>query len=204
MAIRNVIFDLGGVMINYNPAAFIRDMGYDEETCQAVLNAIFYDPVWEDMDMGKYMTYTDALPEFIKRHPDLETPIREFFQPDWMEVYTVKEETERELYDWVHEKGLKIYILSNYAADGFTYISNKYPFFKKSSGHVVSAFEKCMKPDPEIYRILLERFNLKPEECVFIDDFPKNIEAARKAGMNGIVFTDVKSAKEGLLKLGVY
>ena len=61
-----------------------------------------------------------------------------------------------------------------------------------------------MKPDPEIYRILLERFNLKPEECVFIDDFPKNIEAARKAGMNGIVFTDVKSAKEGLLKLGVY
>ena len=46
MAIRNVIFDLGGVMINYNPAAIIRDMGYDEETCQAVLNAIFYDPVW--------------------------------------------------------------------------------------------------------------------------------------------------------------
>ena len=106
MAIKNVVFDLGGVMINYNPAAFIRDMGYDEETCQAVLNAIFYDPVWEDMDMGKYMTYTDALPEFIKRHPDLETPIREFFQPDWMKVYTVKEETERELYDWVHEKAL--------------------------------------------------------------------------------------------------
>ena len=69
--------------------------------------------------------------------------------------------------------------------------------------YVVSAFEKCMKPDPKIYRILLERFNLVPEQSVFIDDYPQNIEGARKMGMKGIVFTSVPQVKNELIKLGI-
>ena len=203
MAIKNVVFDLGGVMVKYDPKAFIDDMGYDKETSEALCEAIFKDRVWHDMDMGIFMKYTDALPEFIQRHPKLENEIKAFFNPLWMNVYELKEDSEKELYDWVYDKGLKIYVLSNYSADGFTYIKNKYPFFKKASGYVVSAFEKCMKPDPKIYQILLDRFNLVPEECVFIDDMPENIEAARKQGMNGIVFTGVEDAKNELRKLGV-
>lgn len=203
MAIKNVVFDLGGVMVKYDPKSFIDEMGYEKEKSEALCDAIFRDRVWTDLDMGVFMTYTDALPAFIERHPDLENEIRTFFNPDWMNVYKLKEETEREIYDWVYDKGLKIYILSNYSADGFTFIKNKYPFFRKASGYVVSAFEKCMKPDPKIYRILLSRYNLVPEESVFIDDIPANIEAARKQGMKGIVFTGVREAKNELLKLGV-
>ena len=203
MAIKNVVFDLGGVMVKYDPRSFVTNLGFDKETEDSLCDAIFRDQVWHDLDMGLYMTYTDALPAFISRHPDLEKEIREFFTPNWMNLYELKKDTEKELYDWVYDKGLNIYILSNYSADGFTFIKNKYSFFKKARGYVVSAFEKCMKPDPKIYRILLERFNLVPEQSVFIDDYPENIEGARKLGMKGIVFKGVEDAKNELKKLGV-
>ena len=203
MAIRNVVFDLGGVMVNYNPRAFIDQLGYDRETSEALCNAIFLDPVWADMDKGRYMKFTEALPVFIERHPELEKQIRHFFQPGWMDVYTLKEDTERILYNWVHDRGLDIFILSNYSADGFMYIKGKYDFFRKMRGYVVSAFEKCVKPQPEIYRILLQRYDLRPEETVFIDDMPENVEGARSVGIEGIVFRDAMQAKEELQKLGV-
>ena len=203
MGIRNVVFDLGGVMINYNPRQFIDAMGYDPETSKLLCEAIFLDPVWVEMDMGKYMTYQEALPNFIARHPSLEKEIRTFFSPGWMDVYTLREETERRLYDWVYERGANIYILSNYAADGFEYISRKFPFFSKAKGWVVSAYEKCMKPDPRIYGILLERYGLKAEESVFIDDMKVNVEGAVSVGMEGIVYTGDEHARKALLDLGI-
>ena len=201
--IRNVIFDLGGVMINYNPRQFIADMGYDKALGDEVCNAIFFDPVWGDMDRGIYTHYTEALPVFIEHHPQLEKEIRAFFHPLWYDVYTLKENTERILYNWVYEKGLNIYILSNYSADGFAYIEKKYPFFRKARGYVVSAYEKCVKPEERIYRILLERFSLKAEECVFIDDLPVNLEGAGAVGINGILFTGPEEAKNALIDMGV-
>ena len=201
--IRNVVFDLGGVMINYNPRQFIADMGYDDVKGEEVCNAIFYDPVWADMDRGIYTHYTQALPVFIEHHPHLEKDIRAFFHPLWYEVYTKKEETERILYDWVYEKGLDIYILSNFSADGFAYVEKKYPFFKKARGRVVSAYEKCVKPQEKIYRILLERYSLDPEECVFIDDYAENVEGARAVGMNSFVFTGPEEARKTLIRMGV-
>ncbi len=201
MAIRNVVFDLGKVMINYNPRSFIEDLGYGKELGDELCNAIFLDPVWQDMDKGIYMSYEEALPVFIERHPNLEKEIRHFFEPGWMDVYTVKEDTEEILFNWVHEKGLNIYVLSNYSADGFAYIYRKHPFFRKISGYVVSAYEKCVKPDPKIYLTLLERYGLKPEECVFIDDLKANIDGARAVGMEGILFNNPNQAKEELQSL---
>ena len=79
----------------------------------------------------------------------------------------------------------------------------KYPFFKKAKGYVVSAYERLVKPQPEIYRLLLDRYGLKADECVFIDDYPVNIDGARAAGMNGIVFRDPESARQTLIDMGV-
>lgn len=200
--IRNVVFDLGGVMINYNPRKYIEDLGYKGEKCDRLCNAIFRDPVWVDMDKGIYMTYEEALDSFVKRHPDLEEDIRFFFKPGWMEVYTVKKDTEEILYNWVAERS-DIYILSNYAADGFSYIWNKYPFFRKAKGGVCSAFEHCLKPEPEIYQILLNRYGLKADETVFIDDIPENVEGAEKVGIHGILFTTAQEVKDRLIELGL-
>lgn len=201
--IRNVIFDLGGVMINYNPRQFITDMGYPDSRIEEVCNAIFFDTVWGEMDKGVYANYLDALPVFIEHHPQLEADIRAFFHPLWYEVYTLKEDTERILYNWVYEKGLNIYVLSNFSSDGFEYVEKKYPFFKKAKGYVVSAYEKCVKPEEKIYRILLDRFGLNPEECVFIDDFEDNVKGARDVGMNAVLFTGPEEAKKALIDMGV-
>ena len=201
--IRNVVFDLGGVMINYNPRQYVADMGLEGTLAEEVCNAIFLDPVWADMDRGVYENYLQALPVFIKRHPQYEKEIREFFHPLWYEVYTLKKDTERILYDWVYDKGLNIYILSNFSADGFAYVEKKYPFFKKARGYVVSAYEKCVKPEEKIYRILLDRFGLKAEESVFIDDFEPNVLGARAVGIQSFVFRDPEDAKARLMELGV-
>lgn len=201
--IRNVVFDLGGVMVNYNPGQFIADMGFEGKYAEELRDAIFYDPLWQDMDIGRFESYEEAVPEFIKHHPHMENDIRRFFQPGWFEVYTLKEETERVLYDWVYDNGCDIYILSNFSMDGFTYVENKYPFFMKSKGKVVSAFEKCIKPQPEIYRILLDRYGLKPEESVFIDDYQVNVDAAISVGMKSIRFVDPEDAKRRLMEMGV-
>ena len=201
--IKNAIFDLGGVMINYNPRQFITDMGYPDSRIEEVCNAIFFDPVWGEMDKGVYEDYKEALPVFIEHHPQLEADIRAFFHPLWYEVYTLKEDTERILYNWVYEKGLNIYVLSNFSPDGFAYVEKKYPFFKKAKGYVVSAYEKCVKPEEKIYRILLDRFHLNPEECVFIDDFEVNVKGARDVGMNAVLFTGPEEAKKALIDMGV-
>ena len=201
--IRNVVFDLGGVMINYNPRQFITDLGYDKELGDELCDAIFHDPVWGDMDKGIYMNYLEALPVFIEHHPHLEKEIRSFFTPDWYEVYTLKRDTERILYNWVYDQGLDIYILSNYSADGFTYIEKKYPFFRKAKGRVVSAFEKLVKPQPEIYRLLMDRYGLKADECVFIDDYQVNVDGAIAVGMNSFRFTGPEDARQKLIAMGV-
>ena len=190
-------------MINYSPRQFITDMGYPDSRIEEVCNAIFFDPVWGEMDKGVYEDYKEALPVFIEHHPQLEADIRAFFHPLWYEVYTLKEDTERILYNWVYEKGLNIYVLSNFSPDGFTYVEKKYPFFKKAKGYVVSAYEKCVKPEEKIYRILLDRFHLNPEECVFIDDFEVNVKGARDVGMNAVLFTGPEEAKKALIDMGV-
>ena len=201
--IRNVVFDLGGVMINYNPRQFITDLGYDSELGTELCDAIFNDPVWLDMDKGIYMNYLEALPVFINHHPHLEKEIRSFFTPDWYEVYTLRRDTERILYNWVYDQGLDIYILSNFSFDGFSYVEKKYPFFRKARGKVVSAFEKLVKPQPEIYRLMLDRYKLKADECVFIDDYQVNVDGAVAAGMKSFRFVDPADARKTLTSMGV-
>ena len=201
--IRNVVFDLGGVMINYNPRQFIEDLGYHGEYGDEICNAIFLDPVWAQMDAGVYTNYTQALPVFIEHHPHLEKEIRSFFTPDWYEVYTIKRDTERLVYDWVYDKGLNIYIISNFSADGFAYVERKYPFFKKAKGYVISAYEKLVKPQPEIYRLLIDRYSLKADESVFIDDYQVNVDGALAVGMNSILFTGPEDARQKLIAMGV-
>lgn len=88
-------------------------------------------------------------------------------------------------------------------ADGFTYIKNKYPFFDRISGYVVSAFDHCRKPDEKIYRILLDRYSLKPEESVFIDDVPENVAAAVSAGMKAVLFKGAEETRKSLTELGI-
>ena len=193
--IKNVIFDLGKVLINNDPSEYLRKYGYDEEKYQALLDAIWTDSLWGDMDIAKYESFKDIIEIYVEKHKELEPELRRFFAEDWMELYVAYDDTVK-FYNEVYEQGYDIYLLTNFSKDGYEYISNKFEFFKKAKGAVVSSHLKIAKPDTRIYQYLLETYNLNPDECIFIDDSVANINAANELGIHGIVYTDIENLRK--------
>lgn len=193
--IKNVIFDLGKVLINNDPSEYLRKYGYDEEKYQALLDAIWTDSLWGDMDIAKYESFKDIIEIYVEKHKELEPELRRFFAEDWMELYVAYDDTVK-FYNEVYEQGYDIYLLTNFSKDGYEYISNKFDFFKKAKGAVVSSHLKIAKPDIRIYQYLLDTYNLNPDECVFIDDSVANINAANELGIHGIVYTDIEDLRK--------
>lgn len=193
--IKNVIFDLGKVLINNDPSEYLRKYGYDEEKYQALLDAIWTDSLWGDMDIAKYESFKDIIEIYVEKHKELEPELRRFFAEDWMELYVAYDDTVK-FYNEVYEQGYDIYLLTNFSKDGYEYISNKFDFFKKAKGAVVSSHLKIAKPDMRIYQYLLETYNLNPDECIFIDDSVANINAANELGIHGIVYTDIENLRK--------
>ena len=193
--IKNVIFDLGKVLINNDPSEYLRKYGYDEEKYQALLDAIWTDSLWGDMDIAKYESFKDIIEIYVEKHKELEPELRRFFAEDWMQLYVTYDDTVK-FYNDVYEQGYGIYLLTNFSKDGYEYISNKFDFFKKAKGAVVSSHLKIAKPDMRIYQYLLETYNLNPDECIFIDDSVANINAANELGIHGIVYTDIENLRK--------
>ena len=193
--IKNVIFDLGKVLINNDPSEYLNKYGYDEEKYQALLDAIWTDSLWGDMDVAKYESFKDIIEIYVEKHKELEPELRRFFAEDWMELYVAYDDTVK-FYNEVYEQGYDIYLLTNFSKDGYEYISNKFDFFKKAKGAVVSSHLKIAKPDIRIYQYLLETYNLNPDECIFNDDSVANINAANELGIHGIVYTDIESLRK--------
>ena len=193
--IKNVIFDLGKVLINNDPSGYLRKYGYDEEKYQALLDAIWTDSLWGDMDVAKYESFKDIIEIYVDKHKGLEPALRRFFAEDWMELYVAYDDTVK-FYNEVYSQGYDIYLLTNFSKDGYEYISNKFDFFKKAKGAVVSSHIKIAKPDIRIYQYLLDTYNLNPDECVFIDDSVANIKAASELGIYGIVYTDIENLRK--------
>lgn len=193
--IKNVIFDLGKVLIDTNPSEYLRKYGYDEDKYQALLDAILYDSLWSDMDIGKYDSCKDIVEIYVAKHKELEPEIRQFFAEEWMELYAPFKDA-LAFYNEVYDNGYDIYILTNFSKDGYEVISNKFDFFKKAKGSVVSSYVKMVKPNPEIYKYLLEKYKLNPDECVFIDDSDANIKTANELGIHGIVYTDCDTLRK--------
>ena len=126
----------------------------------------------------------------IVNDPEIEEDIRKVFEGFGAAIvpYPV---TERWL-SYIREKGMKMYYLSNYSDEMYCQSEEQLSFLKTFDGGVFSWKEKCMKPDPKIYEILLKRYKIVPEQALFFDDRPENVEGARKVGINGVVFnTDI-------------
>ncbi|MCQ3035172.1 MAG: HAD family phosphatase [Bacilli bacterium] len=185
--IKNVIFDCGGVLTNCVPFEYVKALGLSKEMEEELSNVIYNSKIWEKSDYGMYKTQEDMIEAFVEENPSYEALIRKFFSPGWMMFYYPFQIGQNFLIK-LREEGYKIYILSNYAAEGFAYCENTYDCFKYIDGKVVSADVGVIKPDPRIYKILLEKYNLNPEECIFLDDRERNCEGARKVGIKSIVY----------------
>lgn len=193
--IKNIVFDLGNVLITYKPYEYLLSKGYEEKKAKLLLGAIFQTSLWNDLDRGVFESAKDALDSFVKKTPSLEEDLRHFFDGDWMSIYQVIEDTE-EFYSELIDKGYNVYLLSNFAKDGFAYIEKKYEFISKAHGRIISSHVKQVKPEPDIYKTLINTFELIPNETVFFDDMECNIEAANNAGINGIIFNNLEDAKK--------
>ena len=196
--IKNIIFDVGNVLVEYNPDGLMCRLGFDEETLQAVNQAVFQNELWNESDRG-VLSPEELLEAFIANNPAYEKEIRQVIDAvgDTISLmpYTV---------EWVKglkEKGYHLYILSNYAEYTYEKTSHKMEFLPYMDGVVFSYRCKLIKPEKEIYEYICKTYELKPEESVFLDDREDNVQAARNMGMNGIVFENYAQGSETLEQL---
>jgi putative hydrolase of the HAD superfamily len=200
MMIKNVIFDVGGVLVDFRWRALMAELGLSVERQDEFEKKVFGSKWWAELDRGaldeEYVV--GKLRENISDH-------LEAFEMVWAnQEYLV------ESYDYaapwmdsLKEKGLKIYLLSNYPKSIFSLHekTGRFSFIDRIDGRVVSGFVGLSKPDADIYKLLVDKYNLKFDECVFIDDREENIKAACDLGMEGIVFKSYGQARADLEKL---
>lgn len=197
--IKNVIFDLGNVLLSFEPKEYVKSKVIQEKI-EEIYESIFKSKEWPMLDRGT-ITEEKAKENIINRKVENKEFINSVFE-NWYDILTPIESSV-EILRKLKESGYKIFYLSNFHLAAFEYVTKKHDFFKLFDGGVVSYKEKLLKPEKEIYEKILCEYNLKPNETVFIDDMEINVEAARKNGIKGIVLKNPVDLKTELRKLNV-
>lgn len=196
--IRNIIFDIGNVLADFRWKEFLADKGCDEQMIKRIAKATVMTPAWNEFDRGE-LSEEEVFQEFSKNDPQLKDEFRRIFTNITGMVIP------REFaVPWVRElknSGYNVYYLSNFSEKAYNECPEALEFIKYTDGGILSYREKVVKPDPEIYRRLLDRYKLIPEECVFFDDTKANIDEANELGIHGFVFTTKEQAVADLKKV---
>lgn len=188
--IKNIIFDIGGVLVAFDPIKTLREMGLPEDEVMEIARHTSLSPLWTEFD--RRVIDREKVMEQMKEglSTSYQVDADRFFHEEIMKTVTSFDYSA----DWVKslkERGYNIYLLTNYPDWMFDYhFEHTFTFAPFVDGQLVSGKEKIIKPNAEIYQAILAKYNLNAEECVFIDDRPENVEAAQKQGINGIIFTN--------------
>lgn len=199
--INTIIFDLGAVLIDWNPDYMYRTIFADEQEMRDFLTNVTTSDWNEEQDAGR--TLQEGTDLLVSQHPQHEANIRAFYGR-WIEMLGDAFEGTVEIFKELKDSNrYKIYALTNWSAETFPMAQQKFDFLNWFDGIVVSGAEKMRKPTPEFYHILLNRYNVNPQEALFIDDNYRNILAAEKLGINCIHFTSSEQLREDLLVKGI-
>ena len=184
--IRNLVFDMGNVLIHWDPALFLEREGIPQEDRPLILKEVFGSAEWIQLDRGS-VPPEEGTEAMCRRLPErLREPVRDLTW-NWWKRNLLPMEGMAGLVRELKGLGYGIYLLSNAKADLPRYF-HLIPGSECFDGRVVSADWKLLKPQPEIYQTLFREYGLKPEECFFIDDLNINIEGAWYTGMGGAIF----------------
>lgn len=189
---------MGNVLIRYQPGTFIQNYSADPTEQKLLLEAIFLAEEWQQYDQGT-LTNNELLDYVLFKLPDsLHEKARKILT-DWYTGMTPISEME-DIVRQLKQNGYNLYLLSNVSQD-FHQFKHIIPGIHYFDGLFLSSDWQLIKPDPEIYRLFFQEFNLNPKECFFIDDLPQNIESAEALGMKGHVFDgDSDKLKQRLKK----
>lgn len=200
--IRNVIFDMGQVLIHFSPELFIERLGITGEDRKILLREVFSCVEWVQLDHGT-ITEAEAVESICRRVPSHLHPAVEELVFRWWDRPLNPVQGMKELVAEIKEAGCRIYLLSNANIQQIMY-HDRIPGTEYFDGRIVSAECGLLKPQREIYQLLLDKYDLRAEECLFIDDSSLNVEGAYCVGMRGIVFhDDVPRLRRELREAGV-
>lgn len=191
--IKNIILDIGDVLVKTNCFDFLKNKGFDKQAAARIARATYFSPVWKELDRGEW-SFDEIVDGFVENDPEIEETLRHAFDDmkDFILAYPYAA-------DWISElrkNGLRVYCLSNISDKICRDCAKELAFLKLTDGRILSYEDKLIKPDPAIYRLLLKRYDLKADECIFIDDLENNVKAACELGFHGIVFRNRQQAEQ--------
>ena len=198
--IKNIVFDFGGVLVDWNPRYLYDKYFGDAEQSQWFLDNICLYSWNLQMDGGK--PFAEGVKELQAEHPEWAEAIG-IYHTRWIEMMGGEVPGTADVLRRLKQAGYKIYGLTNWSAETFPMIRNTYPVFQEFDGIVVSGEEHMLKPYAPIYHCLLERYGLQGCESLFIDDNKDNVAAAIEVGMHSVRFTDAENLVQQLREFGI-
>ena len=193
--IKNIIFDCGGVLVDWNPRYFYRSYFNDDEEMEYFLSNICTTEWNAEHDRG--VSFAENISQLQAKHPEWSEAIG-MFRTGWESMMRSYIPESVELLKKLKAQGFHLYGLTNWSAETIPVAYKRFGFFSFFEGIVVSGEEGFIKPDLRLYNILLERYQLVPTECIFIDDNELNVTAANTLGIHGIYFTGALSVKASI------
>ena len=193
--IKNVVFDFGGVLVDWNPHhLYDKYFGSVEKATWFLENICRYS--WNlQMDKGK--PFAEGVAELQAIYPEWSEAIG-IYHTRWIEMMGGEVEGTPDLLRRLKAAGYRVFGLSNWSMETFPLVRDEFPIFKELEGKVISGEELMVKPEPEIYHCLFERYSLVPEESIFIDDNADNVAASIREGMPAIRFVGAKELEREL------
>ena len=195
--IKTVIFDIGNVLADFAWEPFFRKFGFKEAIFEKLANATVRSPQWHEFDRGA-LSHEEIIEAFISNDPDVETEIRMVFQN--VNGIVTKRDYAVKWIEHLKREGFQVLYLSNFAEITKIQCMDALEFIPYTDGGIMSFMEGIIKPDRRIYERICNRYDIKPEQAVFIDDNAANIEGAKTFGLNAIHFLNYEQAKEELNK----
>lgn len=198
--IKNIIFDMGNVLVDFCWEEDFHKKGLEGEVFERVADATTRNYDWNELDLAN-LSHEEIIEKFIENDPEMAKEIR-------IATATVggmikKMPYAEDIINRLHAKGYRVYILSNFSLEAFEQAKDELTFIDLADGAVFSCYHHMVKPQPEIYELLLEKYNLNAAECVFLDDKPENVAGGESCGIMGLVFTDIDDALYKLECMGI-
>ena len=193
--IKNLIYDFGKVLVDYDFESFFNKHISDSDRLREFTPILYNEELQRLLDREE-RPFDEILGGIIAKNKKFEKEIR-IFCDLYPTIVTNEVEGMYELLTQLKSEGYKLYGLTNWCSKVYLTMA-QFDIFKLLDGYVISSEEKVIKPEPEIYQRLFEKYNLNPEECIFTDDRPENIEGGKRFGMEGIVFHDAKQYEKEL------